>query len=105
MKETKRPPKGAEGVFDGICLFLSKAKKSRIILKKPLDKTVFVWYNSKLHYNRFNYGHFCLPKGTAVNAKRFSGTLFVHNDEIRKRAFHTTLTEAFAVPLGCPFDP
>ena len=77
MKETKRPPKGAEGVFDGICLFLSKAKKSRIILKKPLDKTVFVWYNSKLHYNRFNYGDFCPSAGPHVNEQRFFEAYFV----------------------------
>ena len=50
------------------CLFSSNAKIIRNILQKPLDNTEFVWYNTKLQYNRITMGNYAL--GQVSRSKR-----------------------------------
>lgn len=42
------------------CLFSSNEKIIQNILQKPLDNTEFVWYNTKLQYNRITMGNSAL---------------------------------------------
>ena len=66
----KRPEKGRErearpalrpdSPSPRFCLFSSNEKIIANILQKPLDNTEFVWYNTKLQYNRITMGNSAL---------------------------------------------
>ena len=103
---TQSPPRFVSFAVSALFVYFYQIpKKLKLFSQNPLTTLALCDKIVNCIIIALTMGTSALSQGSLSMKGDFFEAFFVHFAKDTERAFHTTLTVAFAVSLGCPFDP